>query len=216
MAFNTRFDRPYSQVTVRAHRALLVIGLLLAAVLHGAPAYAFGFEDVAKRAEQLAKKPFKPVSRKPPAELAALTYDQYRDIRFNPNQALWRPENLPFEVMFFHLGKFQTDPVRMNEVTPKGVRHIPYRSSDFNYGQNKLTPERWGDLGFAGFRAHYPLNNVAYKDELVVFLGASYFRALGAGLRYGLSARGLAIDTVGGSGEEFPHFIEFWMVRPAA
>jgi periplasmic glucans biosynthesis protein len=215
MTCKSRFFNTNSHVTVHARRAFLVAGLLLAAVLHGEPAWAFGFDDVAARAEQLAKRPFKPVSRKPPAELAALTYDQYRDIRFNPNQALWRPENLPFEVMFFHLGKFQTDPVRMNEVTPKGVRHIPYRSSDFNYGQNKLTPEKWGDLGFAGFRAHYPLNNVAYKDELVVFLGASYFRALGAGLRYGLSARGLAIDTVGGSGEEFPHFIEFWMVRPA-
>ncbi len=49
-----------------------------------------------------------------------------------------------------------------------------------------------------------------------MFLGASYFRALGKGLRYGLSARGLAIDTVGGSGEEFPRFSEFWIVRPTA
>jgi periplasmic glucans biosynthesis protein len=79
-----------------------------------------------------------------------------------------------------------------------------------------LSPQTWGDLGFAGFRAHYPLNNPAYRDELVVFLGASYFRALGAGQLYGLSARGLAIDTVGGQGEEFPRFTEFWLVKPAA
>ena len=104
----------------------------------------------------------------------------------------------------------------MNEITPQGVRHIRYRSADFDYGKNKLSPQNWGDLGFAGFRAHYPLNNSEYKDEVVVFLGASYFRALGAGQRYGLSARGLAIDTVGGQGEEFPRFTEFWMVRPAA
>ena len=83
---------------------------------------------------------------------------------------------------------------------------MPYDSADFDYGKNTLSPETWGDLGFAGFRAHYPLNDGAYKDELVVFLGGSYFRALGAGLRYGLSARGLAIDTVGGQGEEFPRF----------
>jgi glucans biosynthesis protein len=117
--------------------------------------------------------------------------------------------------MFFHLGKFQTESVRINEVTPQGVRHNPYKSADFNYGKNKLHPQTWGDLGFAGFRAHYPLNNSKYKDELVVFLGASYFRALGAGLHYGLSARGLAIDTVGGQGEEFPRFTEFWIVKPA-
>ena len=49
-----------------------------------------------------------------------------------------------------------------------------------------------------------------------MFLGASYFRSLAAGTRYGLSARGLAVDTVGGQGEEFPYFPEFWIVKPAA
>jgi glucans biosynthesis protein len=209
-----RFAAPYSQAACRARRALALVGLLLT-VLHGGPAAAFGFDDVAARAKLQAQGTYRSISRKPPAELQALTYDQYRDIRFRPDHALWRPEDLPFELMFFHLGKFQTESVRVNEITPQGVRHIPYQSADFNYGKNKLSPQTWGDLGFAGFRAHYPLNGGEYKDEVVVFLGASYFRALGAGLRYGLSARGLAIDTVGGQGEEFPRFIEFWIVRPA-
>lgn len=189
---------------------------LLLVVLGAAPVRAFDFEDVATRAQQQAQRPYKSESRKPPAELQALTYDQYRDIRFRPDHALWRNENLPFELMFFHLGKFQTEPVRMNEVTARGARHIRYQSAYFDYGKNKLSPQGWGDIGFAGFRAHYALNNPKYKDELVVFLGASYFRALGAGQHYGLSARGLAIDTVGGQGEEFPRFTEFWIVRPAA
>jgi glucans biosynthesis protein len=178
--------------------------------------FSFGFEDVASQAQSQAQRPYHSVSRKPPAELAALSYDQYRDIRFRPDHALWRADKLPFELMFFHLGKFQTEPVRINEITANGVQHIRYRTADFDYGKNKLSPEKWGDLGFAGFRAHYPFTNSGYKDELVVFLGASYFRALGAGQRYGLSARGLAIDTVGGQGEEFPRFSEFWIVRPPA
>jgi periplasmic glucans biosynthesis protein len=193
----------------------LLTGLLLVA-LHVDSAGAFGFDDVATQAERQARRPYRSESRKPPAELQALTYDQYRDIRFRPDHALWRPENLPFELMFFHLGKFQTQPVRINEVTPKGARHIRYDTADFDYGKNTLSPKTWGDVGFAGFRAHYPLNGSGYKDELVVFLGASYFRALGAGQLYGLSARGLAIDTVGGEGEEFPRFTEFWIVRPGA
>ena len=201
----------HHRAAVRA--AALFIGLALF-TLHAAPSAAFDFDDVAARAQSLAKQPYKAMTRKPPAELQALTYDQYRDIRFRPDHALWRKDQLPFELMFFHLGKFQTQPVRINEVTPEGARHIPYKSSDFDYGKNKLSPQTWGDLGFAGFRAHYPLNNAAYKDEVAVFLGASYFRALGAGQRYGLSARGLAIDTVGGSGEEFPRFSEFWIARP--
>jgi len=51
---------------------------------------------------------------------------------------------------------------------------------------------------------------------VLVFLGASYFRALGKGQVYGISARGLAVDTALGSGEEFPSFTDFWVERPAA
>ncbi|MBC7955048.1 MAG: glucan biosynthesis protein G [Cytophagales bacterium] len=179
------------------------------------PALAFDFDDVAERARQLAAKPHVAATVALPAELKGLSYDQYRDIRFNPDKALWRKEGLPFELMFFHLGKFQTQPVAINEIVGGTARHIAFDRQDFNYGKNKLSPANWGDLGHAGFRVHYALNNPAHKDELVVFLGASYFRALGQGQHYGLSARGLGIDTVGGAGEEFPRFTEFWIERPA-
>lgn len=175
----------------------------------------FGFDDVAERARQLATRPHVAATVVLPAELKGLDYDQYRDIRFKPERALWRKEALPFELMFFHLGKFQTQPVAINEVVAGQARHIAFDRQNFDYGKNKLSPGSWGDLGFAGFRVHYALNNPAYKDELVVFLGASYFRALGKGQHYGLSARGLGIDTVGGNGEEFPRFTEFWIERPA-
>jgi glucans biosynthesis protein len=188
----------------------------LVIALHAGAAGAFSFEDVAERAQLQARQPYRDTSRKAPAQLAALSYDQYRDIRFRPDRALWHSDKLPFELMFFHLGKFQKQAVRIDEVTPQGTQHLPYRAGDFDFGQNKVSPQSWGDLGFAGLRAHYPLNSTAYKDEVVVFLGASYFRALGAGQRYGLSARGLAIDTVGGNGEEFPAFIRFWAVKPSA
>jgi glucans biosynthesis protein len=193
--------------------ALLCV--VLSCLLRSPRADAFGFDDVSERAAKQALSPYQASEHPPPAELKALTYDQYRDIRFRPDHALWRAESLPFEIMFFHLGKFQTQPVLVDEIMDGGVRYIPYDSAEFDYGKNKLSPKNWGDLGFAGFRAHYPLNSAAYKDEVVVFLGMSYFRALGKGMRYGLSARGLAIDTVGGQGEEFPRFSEFWIVRPA-
>jgi periplasmic glucans biosynthesis protein len=208
-------DRASRVLFVLLTRCALVTALFTGLLAAGS-SLAFDFEAVAGLAQSQAQRPYQSNSRKPPAELAALTYDQYRDIRFRPDHALWRVDKSPFEVMFFHLGKFQTEPVRINEITAQGVRHIPYRTADFDYGKNKLSPNKWGDLGFAGFRAHYPFNNTGYKDELVVFLGASYFRALGAGQRYGLSARGLAIDTVGGQGEEFPRFSEFWLVKPSA
>jgi glucans biosynthesis protein len=213
----SRFDSVSSAIHIESRaRPISLCAIVLLFAFGGLEAQAFDFDDLATRARAQAQRPYRALSRKPPAELQGLSYDQYRDIRFRPDRALWHAEKLPFELMFFHLGKFQTEPVLINEVTSSNARHIPYRSADFNYGKNKLSPQTWGDLGFAGFRTHYPLNNSAYKDELVVFLGASYFRALGAGQRYGLSARGLAIDTVGGQVEEFPRFSEFWIAKPAA
>jgi glucans biosynthesis protein len=191
----------------------------LAALLLALPvatwAAPFDFETLTQLARERAKEAYRAPAATLPADLAQLDYDGVRDIRWRPERALWRGTASPFEAMFFHLGLYQKTPVRVNEITPQGVRHIAYNQADFNYGKNKLAPARWGDLGFAGFRVHYPLNNAQYKDELIVFQGASYFRALGAGQRYGLSARGLAIDTQGGSGEEFPRFSEFWLQQPA-
>ncbi|WP_235504037.1 MULTISPECIES: glucan biosynthesis protein G [unclassified Acidovorax] len=194
------------------------VGLLaLALVAAKAQAQGFDFDSVTRLASERAEKPYRAAGDKLPADLAKLNYDQVRDIRWRPDRALWRAEKLPFEAMFFHLGLYQKEPVLINEVTPQGARHISYNRADFDYGKNQVKPEAWGDLGFAGFRLHNHLNSNAYKDELVVFQGASYFRALGKGQQYGLSARGLAIDTVGaapGQSEEFPRFTEFWLVRP--
>ena len=204
-------------IHLRFRPALLLVGSVLACCFAASgAASAFGFDDVAERARQLASAAD---ARQPfalPAALKALSYDEVRDIRYRPQRAVWREQRLPFELMFFHLGKFQTEPVRIHEITPEGgVRTLPFSSRDFDYGANRLPVEGWGDLGHAGFRAHFALNTPDYKDELITFLGASYFRALGAGQRYGLSARALAIDTAGGADEEFPHLTEFWIQRPA-
>jgi glucans biosynthesis protein len=195
----------------RAARAVLGVALLSSAQA----TLAFDFEDVAALARRKARAPYQQPDRTQPTELELLGYDRYRDIRFRPDRAIWRAEGRPFDVMFFH--RAQSNPrVRMNEVVEDKARHLPYDSADFDFGKNTLHPETWGELDYAGLRVHYHLNGPEYKDELIVFLGASYFRSLAAGTRYGLSARGLAVDTVGGEGEEFPYFPEFWIVKPAA
>jgi glucans biosynthesis protein len=91
---------------------------------------------------------------------------------------------------------------------------VLYNPAMFDFGPRVPKIALPPDLGFAGFRLHYPLNTPAYKDELIVFLGASYFRVLGRNQGYGLSARGVAIDTGAASGEEFPYFTDFWLVKP--
>ncbi len=178
-------------------------------------AAAFGFGDVAARARQLAASPYRKPDNPLPRELQALTYDQYREIRFNHERALWRNAGLAFEIGFFHPGHYFTQPVRINEVSSDGIREIRFDPAAFNYGGSGVDPQKTRHPGFAGFRVHFPVNTPKHKDEVLSFLGASYFRALGTGQHYGLSARALAIDTGLMSGEEFPHFVEFWLARPS-
>ncbi len=70
-------------------------------------------------------------------------------------------------------------------------------------------------LPLSGFRLVTQMNSKKIWDEFLVFQGASYFRGVAKGLLYGLSARGLAINTAEPAGEEFPAFTHFWVEQPA-
>ncbi|MEO5845608.1 MAG: glucan biosynthesis protein G [Caldimonas sp.] len=199
-------------LTDRSSRLLVAAVLALASATAGA----FGLDDVGARASSLASRPYKAPSINMPAQLRELDYDAYRDIRYRAEKALWRAEKLPFELMFFHQGRAVPEPVRINVIEPAGERAIAFDPELFEYGKNKLEPQTLRGLGFNGFRVHYAVNKPGYKDEVLVFQGASYFRAVGKGQNYGLSARGLAIDTAAAEGEEFPRFVEFWIERPRA
>jgi periplasmic glucans biosynthesis protein len=205
-------------MTGAVRAAVLGVLLLSAVPLLGAAghAQAFSLDEVAVQAAKLAAAPYRKPDKNLPAAMKALDYDQFRDIRFRHDRALWRNLKLPFEVMFFHRGWFYEDAVVIHEVTPQGVRDVTFDPDAFDYGRNKIDRNELKGLGLAGLRVHYPVNTPQYKDEVLVFLGASYFRALGVGQRFGLSARGLAIDTAENSGEEFPRFVEFWLERPSA
>ncbi len=176
-----------------------------------------GFESIQSRARDLANKPYVPPNRNSlPAWMNDLSYDQYGDIRFNPNQALWATEKLPFRAMFFHPGYLYLEPVVLNEFTSTHQQKIRLAEAFFNYGP---LINKHGELpaegGFAGFRLHAPLNKPDYFDEMAVFQGASYWRALGKNQHYGISSRGIAVDTgAEGVEEEFPSFREFWLHKP--
>jgi periplasmic glucans biosynthesis protein len=169
---------------------------------------------VRQLARDAASKPYKAPDTKLPDNLKNLDYDHYRQIRFLPEHALWRGEKLPFEVQFFHRGFFYAPRVDIYEVVNDQATRIAYRPDEFSFGSN-APPAPDADLGFAGFRIHSPINRPDYYDEVCVFLGASYFRAVAKGEIYGLSARGLAINTGEAKGEEFPMFKTFWIEKPA-
>lgn len=162
-------------------------------------------------ARDLATSPFEPpVDQRPPA-LAALSWDQYNAIRFRPEEALWHGTELPFQVQFFHLGIFYQTAVRVFEVEDGMARPVEYDPGLFDFGPNRFDPPLPHDLGFAGWRVHFHTN---FKQDVAVFLGASYFRATDRGDHYGMSGRGLAVDAGLGRPEEFPLFTRFWLVRP--
>ena len=178
----------------------------------------FGLKDVIEKARVLASEQYQDPRGKMPQWLLDITYDQMRDIRFIPDRAHWRKDNLPFELQFFHAGLYFDRTVKINELTLAGPIPIRFLTDLFVYEKSaqELKAKVPKDLGFAGFRIHYNINTKDYKDEVAVFLGASYFRAVARAMQYGLSARGLAVDTAQPSGEEFPWFREFWVKRPAA
>ncbi len=175
----------------------------------------FGFDAVADQARELAATPYRDAKDGVPQWLRGISYDQWRDIRFRPDRALWSDSASQFQVQFFHPGLFYDRPVAINVVDGAGVHQLEFSPSAFDYGRNEFASRVPQDLGFAGFRLHYPIKKPEYRDEVIVFLGASYFRAVGKDQVFGASARGLAIDTAETWGEEFPWFREFWLVRPA-
>ncbi len=174
----------------------------------------FGFDQVADLAKKTAAEPFKA----PPAVpefLTQLTYDGYRDIRFDTAQSLWKDAGSYFQAQFIHPGLYYRHAVAINVVDAQGVRKVPFSPKQFTYGRNKFADKIPADLGFAGFRLTYPLYKRDEYNHVIVFAGATYFRAVAKNQVFGLSARGLAIDTGLPSGEEFPFFREFWLERPA-
>ena len=208
--------------TILTCTAILALALLAAAAPTGAapspaatPIAGFDFDDVAAEAKQLADEPFK-APPQVPEWLTKLNYDQWRDIRFRTDQTVWREPPGPFQVQFFHPGLYYDRTVAVNIINGKKAKPLPFSPSQFDYGRNDFASKVPQSLGYAGLRLHAPFKTPKYYDEVIVFLGATYFRAVGRDQVFGLSARGIAIDTALSSGEEFPYFREFWLQTPTA
>jgi glucans biosynthesis protein len=174
------------------------------------------FSSLVERARSSAGRAYVPPAElELPGALGAMNYDQYRSIRFRPERSLWRGEPGRFEVQFFHMGLYFHEPITVHVVEANDVAPFPFSADLFSYD---LVPKPSSevDFGFAGLRVHAPINSDSYRDEVAVFQGASYFRSLGRGQVYGLSARALAIDLGEPTPEEFPRFTDFYLVRPGA
>ena len=177
--------------------------------------WAFTFNDVVAKAEKLSKKSYVQPSKNIPSELSSLQFADYQKISFKHDKAYWNDRKSRFKLEFYHEGMYFDTPVKINEIVNNQVNEIKYNPDYFDLSKLNLDNLNTKNLGFAGFKVHYPINKpTKTDDEIFTALGGSYFRAVGKDQRYGLSARGLAIDTGEMSGEEFPRFKEYWIERP--
>lgn len=144
------------------------------------------------------------------------SYDDYQAVQFDPDQARWAGPQAGFHLHAFHLGWLFSEPIKVFEIENGVARDLSFTTDDFRYFDRvkDRVPLHEPLPGVAGFRLNAPLNRADRFDEVVAFLGASYFRAVGRDTGYGLSARGLAINTGLGTPEEFPRFSRFWVEKP--
>ncbi len=179
----------------------------------------FDFDVLKKVAASKAKSPWSGAPPPLPDTLAKLTPQAYNEIEYDAGHSLWN--TLPdrqLDVQFFHVGMGFKRRIRMFAVeADHQSREIHFRPELFNYHDAQVDTQQLAgktDLGFAGFRV-FKKPELAKRD-IVSFLGASYFRAVDDTMQYGLSARGLAVNTFTNGQEEFPDFVAFWFETPQA
>jgi glucans biosynthesis protein len=177
--------------------------------------YPFSVDSLLEEAKRLAAKPYAPQRSTLPAGLDKLSPEQYRSIHFNRDAAIWRSEALPFRLellrAFFNP---QAPPVTVSTVLDDTAHDLVATPAMFE-SASSLPQLGKVSLPLSGFRLVTQINSKKIWDEFLVFQGASYFRGVAKGLLYGLSARGLAINTAEPVGEEFPAFTHFWVEQPA-
>ena len=173
------------------------------------------YENLRGEAQKIAAAPYAP-----PADTLGdfwknLNYDGHRDIRFKMESGLWWGTKNPFSIDFFHPGWTARQTVAFQELSGGAVKPLAFDPSLFDYGKQVVPPGTPPPPGYAGWRGRTHLNSADYMDEFLVFLGASYFRAIPAKGNYGLSARGLSINSgIPGVMEEFPNFTRFTLQEP--
>jgi len=178
--------------------------------------YAFTADTVMQMARKLSAESRSVQRIDSASPLRQLTYDQFRDIRTNPDSAIWRNDQVPMRVELLPAGFLFLTPVTVS-IVENGIATDQRAGPDTFLLGPSVTKSLGGlSLPVSGFRVRTHINSRSVWDEFLVFQGASYFRAVGKGTIYGVSARGLALRTASPTGEEFAEFTHFWIERPSA
>jgi glucans biosynthesis protein len=173
----------------------------------------FDYARLKGLARALAATPYRGPTTKLPAPIENLSWDQWESIQFREDHSLWANDGLRFQARFFHLGFTVKKPVRLYEVVSGMAQELAFDPALFDYTRSGVNSRRLSpQLGFAGFRL---LFHTDWQRDIAAFQGASYFRAVDGDMQYGMSQRGLAIDTGMPQPEEFPDFVAYYLERPS-
>ncbi|MEM8664962.1 MAG: glucan biosynthesis protein G [Pseudomonadota bacterium] len=204
--------------TAAAFGVSMPLSLVGAAAANGLLGEALPFSRSAllAEAEALAAEPFQDRRAQMPEALVNMTYDGYRAMRHGEEFPLHLSKSAHFRMDPLLAGFVFNQPVDVFLVEGDSARRVEFHRDDYVFDPpaDAQVPDGVA-IPFSGFRLRAEVNAPGNFDEFAVFQGASYFRAIGQGEAYGLSARGLAINTGEPTGEEFPHFRAFYVERPA-
>ncbi len=171
------------------------------------------FDDLERLAARSAAADFVPKAAIDPS-LAALEYDDYVKIGFKYANATWWGTESPFWIETFHPGFVQRENVTLLVREDGFNRQVKFSTDDFNYDIKDFDPKSLSASGHAGIKIAGRFPGGA-TQEMLTFLGSSYFRGRSEYTIYGASARGLAVDVALNKEEEFPFFRAFWVQETA-
>jgi periplasmic glucans biosynthesis protein len=178
------------------------------------PTYPFTFDTLLEEAKRLAASAYAPQRNSVPSTTDKLSPEQYRSMHFNPDAGIWRAEKLPFRLELLRAAYNLPTSVKVATVEDGVAKEMMATPAMFRISGSLPAQLSNLPLPLSGFRIRSRINSTKVWDEFLVFQGASYFRAVAKNLLYGLSARGLAVNTGEPAGEEFPAFTHFWIERP--
>lgn len=185
-----------------------------AARLNMGPPEPFSWSALIDEARSRAGRPYTPPYRPAPDVVYRIDYTEHGRIRFRPDDALFRDGPQAFPVAFFPLGRLFPKSVVMHVLSPDATQaqEIFYAPTYFDMPEDSPARGLPRDAGFAGFQIKAGKSQADWTNrDWAAFLGASYFRSVGALGEYGLSARGIAVDVATDHAEEFPDFVGFWL-----
>ncbi len=176
------------------------------------PLNSFDHGTLVEQARQLAQQEYAPRPEFTEQQVPGFDYVGYSGIRYRREKRIWSDTDTPFRLELFHPGLYYRKPVALYLVEDGEARRIAFDKALYAYADAALKGEISDEADYVGFRAFY---QTSWEQDFVSFLGASYFRAVGASKQFGLSARGISVNTASLGAEEFPDFTDFWIERPA-